>query len=142
MPWADIEGPEESPKGAIVAASRPDTHRAASIISAHFSPIMMQAALVLSETTVGMIEASATAQAQEAVDAQLVVDHAHRVARGAHHAGAARVEMVEPRARSSRFGYIGCGDLVEQFAVALGMGARIRFVELNDSPRRGALCRG
>ena len=39
-------------------------HRAASIRSAHFSPIMMQAALVLPETTVGMIEASATRKPQ------------------------------------------------------------------------------
>jgi hypothetical protein len=33
---------------------------AANIRSAHFSPIMMHAALVLPETTVGLFEASAT----------------------------------------------------------------------------------
>ena len=53
---------------------------------------MMQAALVLPETTVGMIEASATRKATETVDAQLGVDHRHGVGRGAHHAAAARVE--------------------------------------------------
>ena len=61
-------------------------------MSAHFSPIMMQAALVLPETTVGMIEASATRKPARPCTLRLVVDHRHRVARRAHRAGAARVE--------------------------------------------------
>jgi hypothetical protein len=40
---------------------------------------MTQAALVVPETTVGMIEASATRRAGPAVDAELGADHGHRV---------------------------------------------------------------
>jgi hypothetical protein len=49
----------------VTRASSHDQY-AASIISAHFSPIMMQAAFVLPETTVGMIEASATRKPETA----------------------------------------------------------------------------
>ena len=72
----------------------------------HFSPIMMQAAFSWHDRGVG------DAKAREAVHAQLVVDHRHWVGRRAHHAG------VEPRARNSRAGHMGYGNLVEQFAVA------------------------
>jgi hypothetical protein len=63
VPQAEIEGPDEPRRRAILAASRPNLTPPLNIRSAHFSPIMMHAALVLPETAVGMIEASATRKA-------------------------------------------------------------------------------
>ena len=56
-----------------------------STMSAPFSPIITAAALVLPDTTVGMIEASMTRNASKAAHAQPLVDHGVRIA--AHAAG-------------------------------------------------------
>ena len=63
-----------------------------SIRSEAFSPIMMQAALVLPDTTVGMIEASATRRPCDPVHLERGVDHAVRPARRSHRAGAGGME--------------------------------------------------
>ena len=57
-------------------------------MSAHFSPIMMQGALVLPLVSVGMIEASATRRPSCRAPA-VVVDDGHGI--GAHLAGADRM---------------------------------------------------
>jgi hypothetical protein len=81
-------------------------HRTASIISAHFSPIMMPAALVLPEAPVGMIEASATRRPE-----RRWMRSSGSIGRGVHHAGAARVE--DGRAAGARVGeQVVVGDLV------------------------------
>ena len=64
--------------------------RVCRIMSEAFSPIITQAALVLPETTVGMIEASATRRPVKAVHAQALVHHGGDVR--AHAAGRGRVE--------------------------------------------------
>jgi hypothetical protein len=67
---------------------------------------MMQAALVLPETTVGMAEGVGDAKGREAMDADLGVDHGQRVGRRRHHAGAARVED----GRAAGAGRTPCGQ--------------------------------
>jgi hypothetical protein len=57
--WRDLK----SPGTVLLLPPLARAQRDPSIISAHFSPIMMHVALVLPETTVGMIEASATRKA-------------------------------------------------------------------------------
>ena len=60
-----------------------------STMSAAFSPIMIDGALVLPDVSVGMIEASATRRPVDAMDAELGIDDSHRVR--AHLAGPDRV---------------------------------------------------
>ncbi len=91
---------------------------AASIIAAHFSPIMMVGALVLPLVSVGMIEASAIRRPCHALHAQFEIDHGARV--GARLAGADRV--------IGRLGVVAYP--FEQFGVGLRDGRRGR------SPRR------
>ena len=60
-------------------------------MSAASSPIMIVGALVLPPTMVGMIDASATRKAVDALHPQPGINHRHRIAIWAHLAGSDRV---------------------------------------------------
>ncbi len=107
------------------AALRSRAAAAASTISAHFSPIMMQGALVLPLVSVGMIEASATRRPWMPCTLSSLIDDGHGI--GAHLAGADR--MV------GRLGVVA--HPVEDLVVGREMGARRDLLARHLLERRG-----